>query len=168
MNRFLVRAIALGAAFLLPVIASTAPARAADNDTYFTITYGGFSVVTGGDPHAKPPYITIHGTGVGDNGLFEHSSASFDQTVVFSNPNQIKNGRFTFTCIDGSTLTGTYNGPTSVPDSKGYTAGSGVFTITGGSGRFLNARGHGTYTVLAQLLQGTSPVLTTFSGEIER
>jgi len=148
------------------------PSLATDRDIYFNIVHGGFAVVTGGNTHASPPYITIHGTAAGLNELFGYSSASFDQTIVFSNPNQITGGVFTFTADrDGSTLNGIYHGTSTPPDKEGYTNGAGVFTITGGTGRFAGARGHGTWTVVAQLFRpGSNPastVLTDFVGEIE-
>jgi len=100
------------------------------------------------------------------------STAIFDQTVVFSNPNQIKDGHLAFTAIDGSVLTGTYYGPTLPPTAIGLTNDLGTFVVTGGSGRFKDARGSGSFTVQAQLFpQGSDPaasVRTTFEGNLAR
>jgi len=154
------------------LIGAAQPSLAWDRDIHFSIVHGGFAVITGGNTHATPPYITIHGTAAGLDELFGYSSASFDQTIVFSNPNQIKDGAFTFSARDGSTLKGIYHGTSSPPDAEGYTNGAGVFTIAGGTGRFAGARGHGRWTVVAQLFPpGSNPastVLTHFEGEIER
>jgi hypothetical protein len=156
---------ALAIALVLAAMAST-PAAAATMHN-FGIAFGGFANVTGSSP-GPPPSVTIHGTGVGEDTPLVFASASFDQTIVFTNPNQITGGRLVFTADDGSTMTGVYHGISSPPDANGFSDGSGDFRITGGTGRFVGAHGTGRWTLMAQLFPaGSNPsasVLTTWRG----
>ena len=134
----------------------------------FLASYGGYFQPTGGNP---PASVIIAGTGVGAD-TQGGSHASFSQQVVFStSPNQINNGKFTFTFTDGSTLTGTYAGTSTPPDGNGYSNGSGRFTVQSGTGRFANTAGNtGTWKVSVQIFPpGRSPAGTinaTFQGTL--
>ncbi len=134
----------------------------------FKTSFGGYAQVIGGNP---PASVVIAGTGIGVDASGD-SHASFTQTIVFTtNPNQINDGHFTFSYADGSTLTGTYSGTSTPPNSHGYTNGSGRFKVTTGTGRFAKTAGNtGTWTVSAQLFPpGSSPAATinvTFQGSL--
>jgi len=165
----IIRSLTLAASVSTLSLLATGTALAAQRPLPLDIYFGGFAQTTSG-PTGNPPYVTIHGTAVGNGNFFGLSTAAFDQTIVFGNPNQITNGTFTFTAADGSTLSATYYGPLAAFNQYGLTIGDGFFSITGGTGRFAGACGNGVYEVDAQQFPpGSDPgasVRTHWQGQL--
>lgn len=74
-------------------------------------------------------------------------------------------GKLTLTAPSGDTLTGTYAG-TFIPVNNGaaYQFSGVMFSITGGTGRFLNARGTGTLHGIQEVVGGKGSI--TVDGRI--
>jgi hypothetical protein len=150
--------------------ASTISSAAADKAPNFKTNFGGFFQDAVGK---HPSSAVFSGSTIGVDSTGD-CHGTFTQTVVFSSkPNQIKNGKFTFVWEDGSSLSGRYSGTETSPAPNGYTNGRGKFTVTAGTGRFSDARGHaGTFTVSALIFlnpSGGSPagvINTTFAGRL--
>jgi hypothetical protein len=150
---------ARGASAMVPNISAV-------SGSTFKTTFGGYFQIVGGNP---PNNAEILGQSIGVD-VTGDSHGTFKQTVIFTkNPNQIKDGKFTFTYADGSTLKGAYSGTATPPDATGYSDGSGKFTVTKGTGRFGKTAGDtGAWTVSVQIFApGSSPagiLNATFQG----
>ncbi len=136
--------------------ASTIPGALIPADDGLKTTFGGYFQIVGGSP---PASAVISGTAIGVDSSGD-SHATFKQTVIFTtNPNQIKDGKFSFIYQDGSRLIGRYSGTGTPPDKSGYSDGKGKFIVSKGTGRFAKDPGKtGRWTVSVQIFApGTSP-----------
>jgi hypothetical protein len=83
-----------------------------------------------------------------------------------ADPLAFTQGIFTFTAANGDTIFGTYSGrlvPTATP---GLFEVDGMFTIEGGTGRFVNASGGGEAGGEVNLADPTLPATVIFDGRI--
>jgi hypothetical protein len=99
-------------------------------------------------PTPRPGVLT--GTGVGSGhathlGKVNVSTSELLDFTVAPGDVTIRDGRLVMVAANGDELHWTYSGSGPVPDASGGVAFGGVFTITGGTGRFADATGSGTF-----------------------
>jgi hypothetical protein len=140
------------------------PAAAlADHNVAYMDHASGMSVVTGPAP---PPLsgvsVALNGTGEATHvGRFEATATQ----VLNLTTGEISNGQFTYTAVDGSTLSGTYSGMTTTPDPvTGQRRNDLVLVFTGGTGRLDRVKGGTAQTIVfVTPVPGVSPPTFTFT-----
>ena len=100
----------------------------------------GNAVYCGGAPHSLA--AEAHGNGFTSLGAF---TFSFVKTADIPGP---MHGCATLTAANGDTLMATYDGTAGVPHGNGFAPATGTLTITGGTGKFLGAKGTLNFTVV--------------------
>jgi hypothetical protein len=76
-------------------------------------------------------------------------------------PTGIQTGTTTYVAANGDQLFMEYTGPATPPDAEGNLSFSGTYTFVGGTGRFEDAGGTGTYAGTANLFAGVGQVSQT-------
>jgi len=87
--------------------------------------------------------VEAHGTGYSTLGPL---SFSLRKTIDFSQP--AMHGCLILTAPNGDTVDATYDGTEAPPNANNFNTGSGTLTITGGTGRFRDARGSAKFTAV--------------------
>jgi hypothetical protein len=112
-------------------------------------------------PPFPPPILNLqlHGEGVAThlgNSTFDGPLQGMDDGVTTA--------QLTFTAANGDELETSLEGFTSQPDPEGIITFFGDWTVTGGSGRFRNSTGSGTYFGSGPAAGPSAPI--SFDGEI--
>ena len=110
-------------------------------------------------PPPLPLILQLHGEGVATllgNSTFDGPLQGWDEGVTTA--------QLTFTAANGDELETSLEGFTSQPDPEGNITFFGDWTVTGGSGRFRNGTGSGTYFGSGNA--AVAPVPISFDGEI--
>jgi threonine dehydrogenase-like Zn-dependent dehydrogenase len=100
--------------------------------------------------------VEAHGTGYSTLGAL---SFSLQKTIDSSKP--AMHGCLVLTAPNGDTLNATYDGTEDPSNSNNFNTGSGSLTITGGTGRFRDARGSAHFTAV---FSGTYPASSFIGG----
>ncbi len=100
--------------------------------------------------------VEAHGAGYSTLGPL---SFSLQKTIDFSKP--AMHGCLILTAPNGDTLSATYDGTETAPNTNNFNTGSGTLAITGGTGRFRNARGSAQFTAV---FSGTYPASSFIGG----
>jgi len=96
--------------------------------------------------------VEAHGAGYSTLGAL---SLSLQKTLSFFNP--AMHGCLTLTAPNGDTLNAVYDGTEDAPNANNFNSGVGTLTFTGGTGRFLDARGGAHFTaVFSGIYPGSS------------
>jgi hypothetical protein len=90
----------------------------------------------------SPGIVDVTATGIGNLSSVGNLSFQLHKTLDFTAKIPTMVGTFTITAASGDTLTGTYGGVITVPDSNGFAAFSGQITVMSGTGRFQGASGN--------------------------
>ena len=77
-----------------------------------------------------------------------------------------RDGRMTMNAANGDALRWSYSGAGTSPDAGGDLTFSGTYTVTGGTGRFADASGRGTYTGAGNVVTGKASV--SYTGTVLR
>lgn len=119
---------------------------------------------TGEDCDAQSFVIVLEGTGtLAHMGRVDISARNCNDGDLNVEDSQILDGNSTFTAADGSTVSATYEGDQQQPDSGSTIAPfTTVHTVTGGTGRFANARG--SWTIAGTVDLSTGQLLGEVSG----
>jgi hypothetical protein len=89
----------------------------------------------------SPGVFAVSANGIGNLTNVGNLSFQLQKTLDFTAKYPTMLGTFTITAQNGDTLSGTYAGVISVPDSNGYAHFSGQIAVTDGTGRFQGASG---------------------------
>ena len=89
----------------------------------------------------SPGIFAVSANGIGNLSNVGNLSFQLQKTLDFTATIPTMVGTFTITAANGDTVTGTYGGVITVPDSNGFAAFSGQITVTSGTGRFQGASG---------------------------
>jgi hypothetical protein len=132
-----------------------------------------FTAVGSFAPISTPGVLT--GTGVG-SGHATHlgkvtvsASELLDFTVSPGNV-VIRDGQLVMVAANGDELHWTYSGSGPVPNASGEVTFGGVFTITGGTGRFADATGSGTFEGSGSVVTGpvtVAYVTVSYEGTVD-
>jgi hypothetical protein len=108
-----------------------------------------------------PGVLTLTGSGVGHASHLGNVSVSNTETLDFvTSPGglAIRDGRMVMVAANGDELHWAYEGAGSLPDTQGVSAFSGTFLVTGGTGRFADATGSGTFYGTGDTVTGVANV----------
>jgi hypothetical protein len=103
-----------------------------------------------------PGVLTLTGSGVGHASHLGKVTLSTSETLDFAaSPGSlvIQDGQMVMVAANGDELRWAYEGIGLLPDEQGISEFTGTFVITGGTGRFTDAAGSGTF-------QGTGNAVT--------
>jgi hypothetical protein len=95
-----------------------------------------------------PGVFTVTTSGVGHASHLGRITVSTTETLDFvTSPGTllVRDGRLVMVAANGDELHWTYEGTGSLPDADGESVLTGTFVITGGTGRFSDASGGGTF-----------------------
>ena len=95
-----------------------------------------------------PGILTVTTSGVGHASHLGRITLSTTETLDFvTSPGTlvIRDGRLVMVAANGDELHWTYEGTGSLPDADGDSSLAGTFVISGGTGRFSDATGGGTF-----------------------
>lgn len=109
-----------------------------------------------------PGLFSLMANGIGNTSHVGNLSFELRKTINFNEGTM--QGTFTMTTMNGDTLSGTYAGVISQPDSKGFAPFSGQLTLSVGTGRLARAKGTISFTSLANL--GTGQAVYSLKGRM--
>jgi hypothetical protein len=115
---------------------------------------------------SSPGMTAISANGIGNLTNVGNFSFQLQKTLDTTGKVPTFSGTFTITAEGGDTLTGTYAGVTSGPDSNGFGTFSGQLTVTAGTGRFLNASGFIPFSAYAYSNAGMGQAVYLFKGTL--
>lgn len=108
-----------------------------------------------------PGVLTLMGSGVGHASHLGNVTVSTTETLDFvTSPGSlvIRDGTMVMVAANGDELRWAYEGSGSMPDAQGVSAFSGTFLVTGGTGKFADATGSGTFDGTGSTLTGVAIV----------
>ena len=114
----------------------------------------------------SPGIVAISANGIGKLTNVGNFSFQLQKTLDTTGKVPTFSGTFTITAENGDTLTGTYAGVTSGPDSAGFGTFSGQLTVIGGTGRFQSASGFIPFSALAYSSSGVGQAAYSFKGAL--
>ena len=76
----------------------------------------------------------------------------------------VQDGRMVMVAANGDELRWAYEGTGSAPDEQGVSTLTGIFLVTGGTGRFADATGSGTFTGTGNAVTGVA--IVSYRGSI--
>ncbi len=106
-----------------------------------------------------PGVLTVTTSGVGHATHLGKITLSTTETLDFvTSPGSlvIRDGRLVMVAANGDELHWTYEGTGSLPDEDGDSSLTGTFVITGGTGRFSDATGSGTFQGAGNAVTGAA------------
>jgi hypothetical protein len=118
-------------------------------------------------PTATPGVFAVTGSGSGRATHLGQVTVSTSELVDFTvSPGTvtIRGGEMVVVAANGDELYSNYSGGGSLPDVNGVVSFSGTFTITGGTGRFSDATGGGTFEGEGNVVTGD--VVVSYQGTI--
>lgn len=95
------------------------------------------------------------GAGFGHATFLPFSTAYFSHLVDDMAPEEVAHGTFELVGTGFNVLSAEYQSQATHPDELGYSYISGSYDVTGGYGRFAEARGHGTIRGVMHMPTGT-------------
>lgn len=114
-----------------------------------------------------PGVLTVTGSGVGHASHLGNVTVSTAETLDFvTSPGSlvIRDGTMVMVAANGDELHWAYEGAGSLPDAQGISAFSGTFLVTGGTGRFADATGSGTFHGTGSTITGVA--IVSYHGRI--
>ncbi len=135
---------------LLIVASAPTPARADDRvrvEGTFSVFYAYPSAVNYCAGGAGDDNVSIQAQGLGNVPSLGALFLTVKKCFTFSDGTYA--GGFTMSAANGDALRGTYEGTQGSYDENGFGPFQGVLTITGGTGKFRNARGQLTFQAIA-------------------
>lgn len=141
-----------------------APAGTAGTATPFKST---FTAQASFAPTQTPGVFAGTGSGAGRASHLGRVTLSSTETLDFAaSPGSVlvREGRMVTVAANGDELHWTYDGTGSLPDENGAVTLSGTFVITGGTGRFSDASGGGTFQGVGNV--GTGVASLSYEGAI--
>ena len=114
-----------------------------------------------------PGVLSLTGTGGGHASHLGRVTLSTTETLDFvTSPGTLvsRDGRMVMVAANGDELHWSYEGTGALPDEEGISEFTGTFVITGGTGRFSEATGGGTFQGTGSTATGVATV--SYSGAI--
>jgi hypothetical protein len=114
-----------------------------------------------------PGVFTVTTSGVGHSSHLGKVTFSTTETLDFITSPEglvVRDGRMAMVAANGDELHWAYEGTGSLPDAAGVSALTGTFVVTGGTGRFTDATGSGTFHGTGNAVTGVA--IVSYEGTI--
>ncbi len=145
-------------AVLAAVLMTALPAATADTTTPFKSNITAQASIA---ETPEPGVLTLTAFGAGYASHLGKVTLSTTETLDFvTSPGGlvIRDGRMVMVAANGDELRWAYEGIGSLPDAQGISELTGTFVITGGTGRFTDATGSGTFLGTGNTVTGVASV----------